>query len=129
MPEAAIPSDREAVIEARDGAYLQLLQDGSTFPGDGPAFDLGFQAGWDAGRQSPVQTAPRVVTTIEELDALPEGTIIRAVCWGDEPAAIERINGVWYETGVQVQFESARITLPATILYTPSSVPSQGGTE
>lgn len=64
--------------------------------------------------------APRQVTTREELNALPEGTVIRArgelVC----ERYRHRSKGlVWISTGVDDDFPVDRPVLPATVLWTP----------
>lgn len=62
--------------------------------------------------------SPRVVSTVEELDALPEGSVVlnrarRAYshmnCWGEL---------AWFAGGSEVEAASLH-TLPATVLFTP----------
>lgn len=64
--------------------------------------------------------APRQITTRGELNALPEGTVIRAkgelVC----ERYRHRSKGlVWISTGVDEDFPVDRPALPATVLWTP----------
>ena len=64
--------------------------------------------------------APRQITTREELNALPEGTVIRArgelVC----ERYRHRSKGlVWISTGVDEDFPVERPVLPATVLWAP----------
>ena len=64
--------------------------------------------------------APRTITTREELNALPEGTVIRArgelVC----ERYRHRSKGlVWISAGVDEDFPVERPVLPATVLWTP----------
>jgi hypothetical protein len=61
---------------------------------------------------------PRTVTTVAELDALPAGSVIREsllVCikWG---------SGSW-GTFSGDSYDSSRIDLPVTVLYTPAVTP------
>ena len=64
--------------------------------------------------------APRQITTRGELNALPEGTVVRAkgelVC----ERYRHRSKGlVWISTGVDEDFPVDRPVLPATVLWTP----------
>ena len=56
----------------------------------------------------------RYVRTPEELDALPNGTVIHA---SDHNACYQRIGGDWYEPGDDAREPS--IPLPALVLWTP----------
>jgi hypothetical protein len=70
---------------------------------------------------------PRTITTVEELDALPEKSVIRDAD-GSVYEAFEAWNrdessyGIqWLETGTSWRAEMAEIALPATVLYEPSA--------
>ena len=56
---------------------------------------------------------PRQVTTVEELDALPAGTVIRD---GDPLTCIKWGDGTW-GTFAGGSCPTSRITLPATVLH------------
>lgn len=69
---------------------------------------------------SRLMPAPRQITTRGELNALPEGTVVRAkgelVC----ERYRHRSKGlVWISTGVDEDFPVDRPVLPATVLWTP----------
>ena len=59
----------------------------------------------------------RVVTTVEELDALPVGSIVRDV----ERAALDEKwdDDTWAEAGYEYTFSSRSIHLPAAVIYDP----------
>lgn len=59
----------------------------------------------------------RVVTTVEELDALPVGSIVRDV----ERAALDEKwdDNMWAEVAYEYTFSSRSIHLPALVLYEP----------
>jgi len=64
-------------------------------------------------------------TSVEELDALPEGAVVREQD-GRVTEAFEAWNrdessfGIqWLETGTSWRLETHEITLPATVVYTP----------
>jgi len=59
---------------------------------------------------------PRTITTVEELDALPEGSVVRS----GEGAVWESDSGVWYETASRLLHVVSDIALPATVLYAPA---------
>jgi len=56
----------------------------------------------------------RVVTTVEELDALPEGTVIR----DREGTVAESWDGVWHSSEGGC-YGHEILALPATVLYEP----------
>lgn len=64
--------------------------------------------------------APRRVETAEELDALPEDTIV-ADSDGNAWQIGECISGVptWREAGSSGHWTSDNVSLPATVLWTP----------
>ena len=68
------------------------------------AADAILEAGW--------RPPARTVTTVEELDALPEGTMIR----DSEGTVAENWDGTWYVTGAGRYWNE---DLPATVLYEP----------
>lgn len=63
---------------------------------------------------------PRVVTTVEELDALPLATVVQSEVggiwekWG---------KSAWYETGSAQRHLSKDLELPATVLFAPEVTP------
>ncbi|WP_457948284.1 hypothetical protein ACTAQI_20245 [Pseudarthrobacter sp. alpha12b] len=64
---------------------------------------------------------PRTVTTVEELDALPDGAIIREAN-GDPTRAVKRQDGkVWWIDGPHGMSASDLIPLPATVLHEPEA--------
>lgn len=63
---------------------------------------------WAAGYRRPQQ-----VTTVEELDALPENTVIR----DSEPATMQLMDGKWWSVGSGNPWEVGMIDLPATVLH------------
>ena len=67
----------------------------------------------DAGWRPPA----RVVTTVEELDGLPVGSIVRDV----ERAALDEKwdDDTWAEAGYEYTFSSRSIHLPAAVIYDP----------
>jgi len=58
---------------------------------------------------------PRTISTVKELDALPEHSVVRS----GEGAVWESDSGVWYETASRLLHVAADIALPATVLYAP----------
>lgn len=60
---------------------------------------------------------PRQVSTVEELDALPEGAVILSTRTGD--SAQTDHEGYWYLWGGDTSLTPAEIDLPATVLYEP----------
>lgn len=62
-------------------------------------------------------TKPRIITTVEELDALPEGSVI--LTNGGEDSAQKDGEGEWYLWGGNFGLDSEDIFLPATVLHTP----------
>jgi hypothetical protein len=61
----------------------------------------------------------RVITTLEELDALPDGSVIQANN-GKGGAAI-REDRQWYMPNpfYKWEYDSAKVTLPAIVLFEP----------
>ena len=66
--------------------------------------------------------APRVVSTVEELDALPERSVIHARYplrqERGEPAQ-KNPNGTWQRLSPFIEFLPSEIPLPATVLWVP----------
>lgn len=61
---------------------------------------------------------PRTITTVEELDALPEGTrIIDA-----DPEECIKVDGEWRSLCCGLLYESSEIALPATVPHGPEAV-------
>lgn len=56
----------------------------------------------------------RTVTTVEELDALPVGTVIR----DSIEYVAESLHGMWYVTGGG-RHGGTELALPATVIYEP----------
>lgn len=61
---------------------------------------------------------PRTVTTVEELDALPAGSMILD---SDPDALLRTESAGWYSVhdGDHIPYSSSAITLPATVLHEP----------
>ena len=78
-----------------------------TMPDD--AADEIIRAGW--------RPPARTVTTVEELDALPVGSIVRDV----ERAALDEKwdDNMWAEVAYEYTFSSSLIHTPAIVLYEP----------
>jgi hypothetical protein len=60
---------------------------------------------------------PRVITTLEELDALPDGSVIQAN--NGKGAAAIREDRQWYMPNpfYKWEYDSAKVTLPAIVLF------------
>ena len=58
---------------------------------------------------------PRTITTVEELDALAENTVIRDA----EPATMQLMDGRWWSVGSGNPWDADMLDLPATVIYTP----------
>jgi hypothetical protein len=63
------------------------------------------------------ELTPRTVTTVEELDALPELSVIRNADWVWERSASE-----WWGAGSEQATPSRNIFLPATVLYPAGAI-------
>ena len=65
---------------------------------------------------------PRIVTTVDELEALPVGSVVRGV---DEHFVFERyasdavLGRNWWTSGEWSTYSADQITLPAYVLFTP----------
>lgn len=62
--------------------------------------------------------APRTITNHDELDALPDDTIVRIDEGGD---AMRKYKGKWHPTSNECCYESRHIALPATVLWKPEA--------
>lgn len=62
--------------------------------------------------------APRTITNPDELDALPDDTIVRIDEGGD---AMRKYKGKWHPTSNECCYESRHIALPATVLWEPEA--------
>ena len=62
---------------------------------------------------------PRTITTMEELDALAEGSVI--LTNGGEDSAQKDGEGEWYLWGGDYGQDSGDIFLPATVLHEPEA--------
>jgi hypothetical protein len=62
---------------------------------------------------------PRVITTVDELDALPDGSVIQAN--NGKGAAAIREDRQWYMPNpfYKWEYDSAKVTLPAIVLFEP----------
>jgi hypothetical protein len=63
---------------------------------------------------------PRTVTTVEELDALPVGAVVRSdigVVYEKDAYFNEPDNPFWTSVGDAHQYASRRISFPATVLF------------
>ena len=72
------------------------------------------------------RVTPRVVTEVAELDALPLESVIR---WdnGVEYVSAKRGYGVWMVAGSDNNLDSNEVTLPATVLFTPTGKENEHG--
>ena len=59
---------------------------------------------------------PSTITTIEELDALPDGSAVL-----DGVVCVKRADGYWNFSDLAGVYASASITLPATVLHEPEA--------
>lgn len=74
----------------------------------------------DEAREILEAAAPHLqptVTTVEELDALPEGAMVRTDGGFYLKEALRRGISTWVTTDEQYYFKSADIPLPATVIY------------
>lgn len=62
---------------------------------------------------------PRTITTVEELDALPEGSVI--LTNGGEDSAQKDGEGEWYLWGGDFGLDSEDTHLPAIVLWEPEA--------
>lgn len=62
--------------------------------------------------------APRTITNPDELDVLPDDTIVRIDEGGD---AMRKYKGKWHPTSNECCYESRHIALPATVLWEPEA--------
>lgn len=102
----------------------------------GPSWDCGADPHCDGGGTSYVDYAEHVqdvwrdactITTVEQLDALPIGSVVRSlggtdigdiyVNWADHHLA--SLYGPWYRSGYEVPCPSDEVDLPAVVLYIP----------
>lgn len=64
-------------------------------------------------------TKPRQVTTVEELDALPKGVVVRedrhGLIW--ERQGDGEGGSFWVETGDEQEYQTPAIELPVTVLF------------
>lgn len=68
---------------------------------------------------------PRTITTVKELDALPEGSVIRFIDIPAKVVAEKNDEGVWqstngYDYNDWEYPEGDKVNFPATVLYDPS---------
>ena len=66
---------------------------------------------------------PRTITTVEELDALPDEALVRSDFGVIHEKRVEFDTGrvVWTCPGDTDEHTAGKITLPATVLYTPEA--------
>src|SRR5690606_21838849 len=84
--------------------------------------EVGRTVGWiiDGVIDDVVAARTRVVTTVDELDALPVGSVVLdrlLMPWHKRPGAR------WYATGWDGGVRSPAIPLPARVLYDPEEKP------
>lgn len=60
---------------------------------------------------------PRTITTVEDLDALPLESVLKA----SDGNIWESLVGGWFETASRVRNESSSILLPAAVLWEPAA--------
>ena len=77
---------------------------------------LAFREAFDHGRE--FERSRQVVTTVEELDALPVGTVILD---RDHCSLQSGEYHFWYEPGVEVAGRSNSVALPARVLFRPDT--------
>jgi hypothetical protein len=107
LDEHDAPNYLEMEVKASDGKnYIMILQRrGKITP----------HAARLAAEEALEASKPRTITTVEELDALVAGTIIR-----DPLPCIKWGSGEW-GTFSGDSVESSRIDLPATVIYSPEA--------
>ena len=86
-------------------------------------FAGGVRADWEAHVAPLIDAAlhPRI-DTVEQLDALPEGAVVRSDDDGGVYVKDHRYTGPgepWWPTGYDVECASERIALPARVIHTP----------
>jgi hypothetical protein len=109
-------SDVDAVAEAICNAHC----------GDLDAWEITYDSGRDQWRhiaQAAIDTLRPTITTVEQLDALPDGTILRDA---DGQAWQKRVsrwtpNEPWMCAGSELEYQSAEIELPALVSWRPES--------
>jgi hypothetical protein len=103
--QAAVPANpRENTMSDRDELFQLILGRTTT-----KAVERILAAGY---------RKPRTVTTVEELDALPELSVIRNPDW-----VWERSESEWFGAGSEQATPPRNIFLPATVLYAPEPQP------
>jgi hypothetical protein len=70
---------------------------------------------------APHLMAPRVVATVEDLDRLPEGSIVKTEYQFYQVEASRHGAAWWVIFNEQHYFRSSDIDLPATVLYEPEA--------
>jgi hypothetical protein len=65
-------------------------------------------------------TKPRTVTTVEELDALPVGSMVLD---SDPDALLKTHNGAWRSLCAEEPYGGRYLSLPATVLFAPEPQP------
>jgi hypothetical protein len=100
--------------------YIIVIRNG--FVWDGTSC-IGTETDWRelradvaAGRAS---AAPRVVTTVEELDALPEGSVVNSSSGDVFLQGFATDFGSWEAVGDDRSWDTRNIALPALVLFTP----------
>lgn len=81
------------------------------------AFSRAIHDAWQQGYEQAVRDRnPRTITSVEELDALPNGSVILDA---DRATATRLDADYWEVAGYASHFRIDAITLPATVLYEP----------
>ena len=98
----------ELIAEAREWAFVNAVA-------DRPEADV-LRRLADALER----VTPRVVTEVAELDALPADSVIRSEQGGTWYREISGPGAVWREPGTSRKSWNDDISLPATVLFTPT---------
>jgi hypothetical protein len=111
IPDEAVEAAAMAIL-AVDPATWALQS-----PGTKDRYRWDAQAALEAA--APHLMAPRVVETVEELDALPEGVMVRTDAGFYMKEALRHGYSTWVTTNEQYYFKTDDIPLPAKVIYTP----------
>lgn len=98
--------------------YYEVERVASDLDPDGPTLDAIADLLYEHGVRPPART----VTTVEELDALPVGSVVRSEVAGSATTA-ERAANWWAITGSRVDHTSASLLAdgePWTVLWEPT---------
>lgn len=112
---SSVDEERTARLAKASAAYADEIFEGGVRSPFSTSAVIGFNRGWKAALES---VSPRLVTSVEELDALPAGTIIL----DSEPSVSERSRDdlLWLTTGNPTRWVNEAMILPATVLWSPA---------